>query len=140
MATIIKIIVYYILLYRTTYRYTYRLYHGVPVSKVQLRLATLLNIDSSCINYPIGPYYVDIVYVEDRIVLEYDGYYWHKGRNDRRRTNYILKHGWKMIRIKSNSKLPARSVLKQKLERARKGTIYQEIILDDWGEKKCTRG
>lgn len=114
--------------------YGYRILNGAPVSKKQLKIASLLGVETKHINYPIGPYYGDICFPKDKIVIEYDGYYWHKGKDDTERTKYILKEGWKIIRVKSNNMLPNSKVLRQKIERAKKGKTYQEIILKDWGE------
>lgn len=113
--------------------YGYILHHGVAVSKVQLKLAVLLGVSSEYINYPIGPYYADIAYPEDKIVIEYDGWHWHKNKDDYERTQYLLRRGWKVIKIKSNSKLPYRATVRQMIVRAKKGKRYQELVLKDWG-------
>lgn len=115
-------------------KYGYRIINGAPVSKKQLKIASLLGVPYSHINYSIGPYYGDICFPEDKIVIEYDGYYWHKGKDESERTKYIFSRGWKIIRVKSNNMLPNSKVLKQKIERAKKGKVYQEIILKDWGQ------
>lgn len=113
----------------------YKLYKGVPVSKVQLELARLLKIPRRNINYQIGYYYADIAYPQDKILIEYNGWFWHKGKSqqDARRTGYLLSQGWSLIIIKSNQQLPAIVVVKQALKRARQGHRYQEIVLPDWG-------
>lgn len=122
------------LLFSKRNKYGYRIINGAPVSNKQLKIAYLLNVETYQINYPIGPYYGDICYPEDKIVIEYDGYFWHKNKDDSERTQYILNNGWKIIRIKSNNMLPNSKVLRQKIVRARQGKTYQEIVLADWGK------
>lgn len=113
----------------------YCLYRGVPVSKVQLRIAERLKVPEQHINYPVGYYYADIAFPKDRIIIEYNGWHWHQKNvaHDQRRTGFLLDQGWNLIIIKSEVEVPTMAVLKQALYRARKGERYQEIVLRDWG-------
>jgi very-short-patch-repair endonuclease len=114
----------------------YRLYKGVPVSKVQMELARLLRVPKQNINYKVGYYYADIAYPKDKIIIEYNGWFWHSrnSQKDAARTGYLLQHGWSLIIIKSNQQLPAIAVVRQALKKARQGHRYQEIVLPDWGK------
>lgn len=48
----------------------------------------------------IGRYSVDFLLVAPRIALEIDGTYWHSNSDrDRRKSAYLTKHGWRVIRI-----------------------------------------
>lgn len=54
--------------------------------------------------YEIGPFVVDFALTEFNIVLECDGDYWHnlpkQIKKDRAKDAYLLKCGWKVLRIK----------------------------------------
>lgn len=47
---------------------------------------------------------VDIKISDLNLVIEYDGFYWHQGderkRVDRNKTELLIEHGWKVIRIR----------------------------------------
>ncbi|MFA5385574.1 MAG: DUF559 domain-containing protein [Eubacteriales bacterium] len=53
---------------------------------------------------PIGPYLVDIYLPEVNLVIECDGEYWHslpgRAEKDRERDQWLLEHGYKVIRLK----------------------------------------
>lgn len=61
-------------------------------------------------NVPEGNCLLDIVlYKGDvKIDIEYDGWYWHKDKQerDKRRNYYLLNRGYKIIRVRSNYALP----------------------------------
>jgi very-short-patch-repair endonuclease len=49
----------------------------------------------------IGPYRVDFIYKEERLVVEADGYRFHRPKKrfveDRRRTAYLIGHGYEVF-------------------------------------------
>ena len=47
-------------------------------------------------------YDVDIVIRDKKIIIEYDGYYWHKDNQvkDISKTKDLVKHGWTVIRVR----------------------------------------
>lgn len=51
--------------------------------------------------YPIGPYWADFAIPKYKLVIELDGYRYHKDRkdHDRRRDAYMYRQGWKVIRF-----------------------------------------
>jgi very-short-patch-repair endonuclease len=69
------------------------------------------------------------------IAVEYDSWYWHAGReeNDAQRDTEILAAGWRVLRVKSNTLLPARDQLDAAISRLLAGEHQVEIVLDDWG-------
>ena len=112
----------------------YSLYRGVPVSKVQLRLAERLRVPEKYINFKVGPYYIDVALPRYRIAIEYNGWFWHDSADKKQwcRTGYLLDKGWNIIIIKGRAEVPTMAILKQALYNARHGHRYQEVILSDW--------
>ena len=69
----------------------------------------------------------------DKIDVEYDGWYWHKDRvnADRRRNYKVLNLGYKVLRIKSKYKLPTKEQIIEAVDYLTKeGHHFKEIILD----------
>jgi very-short-patch-repair endonuclease len=54
-------------------------------------------------NYPIGPYKVDVAFPASKIVIEVDGWAFHSDQevfqNDRKRQNYLALMGWQVLRF-----------------------------------------
>jgi very-short-patch-repair endonuclease len=55
-------------------------------------------------NFPVGPYRVDFAFTSDaRVAVEVDGWAFHtdpdKFARDRRRQNYLVLHGWQVLRF-----------------------------------------
>ncbi|WP_225729706.1 MULTISPECIES: endonuclease domain-containing protein [unclassified Nocardia] len=91
--------------------------HGAPALRKQLREAALnaasdpeglfaralarrnLHLLS---NHPVGPYFGDFVDERSRTIIEIDGREFHSEssafRHDRRRQNWLLLHGWPVLR------------------------------------------
>ena len=91
-----------------------------PISKPQKALFDLLK---GCyqnymeLEYPCGPYSLDIMIDFDNIKIdvEYDGWFWHQNeKRDRRRDNYVKRKGYKILRVLSNKfdTLPSVELLK----------------------------
>jgi len=89
-------------------------------SKEQVQLYEKVKIfyPSAILNYPYQNYSIDIAIPELKIAIEFDGYYWHKGKEDadRKRQVQIEKGGWKFIRY---GKVPNNSELEKALEQKR---------------------
>lgn len=54
-------------------------------------------------NCPIGPYVVDFVFREHKVIVEIDGFAFHSDAEDfirdRTRQNYLILHGWQVLRF-----------------------------------------
>ena len=76
-------------------------------SKVELDLMNLLGIASATLPIPWGKSQfakVDGVYTNSKVVVEYDGYYWHKDKfaRDISKTKALLGAGYRVIRIRES--------------------------------------
>ena len=72
-------------------------------SKPQLLLFEIVKqlFPSAIINFPFLNYCLDIAIPEIKLVIEYDGYWFHQDQNkDLERQNIIENHGWKVIKYK----------------------------------------
>lgn len=84
--------------------------NGTQTSTMALKLHQLVEkiLNKKCEhNYNIGKKCVDIVCVELRIAVEYDGYYWHRKFQDttkleKRDERLLKKAGYKFLRIRSD--------------------------------------
>lgn len=107
---------------------------GARVSKIQRRLHQILGGE---LNKRVGRYNIDIALTLDGhdIAVEYDSWYWHKNqqKKDDIRTKKLLSLGWKVIRIKSNMKLPELDKIMDAIEQLKDGVNLIEIELTDWG-------
>ena len=54
-------------------------------------------------NYPAGPYSIDVAFRMQMVAIEVDGWAFHSDpeafNNDRRRQNYLILHGWQVLRF-----------------------------------------
>ena len=71
--------------------------------------------------------------------MEYDGWYWHNLNNqpekDKIRDNELLKHGYKILRIKAGRNIPNTEILLKTLENLiNSKSSYIEIVLPEWVE------
>lgn len=77
---------------------------------------------TSKINFPFLNYSLDIAIPEYKLVIEYDGGYWHQDKEkDLKRQKEIEKCGWKFIRYKGTLKediIPSLDLLRKDLETA----------------------
>lgn len=105
--------------------------NGQRASKPQRQLHEMLGGE---LNHPVKRYHLDIALVSERICIEYDCWYFHQNNKDHdvKRDAYLIKHGWRILRIKSGVKLPTREQLEVSLALLRSGETYTEIVLDDW--------
>jgi very-short-patch-repair endonuclease len=109
--------------------------HGVRVSKNQREIAELLK---GKLNYPVGRYKIDIALlnIDNPVAIEYDSWFWHalKEKSDTKRDNYLISHGWKVLRVKSNELIPSLTQLNAAIDVLLAGESFCEIILEDWGD------
>lgn len=109
--------------------------NGVPVSKPQRKIWTIIGGE---LNYKIGKFRADIVILTPiPICIEYDGYHWHKDKEDRdeSRIKSLIESGWRVLRIKAGNKIPSEGQIKTALDQLRNGQSYIEIVLNDWGKR-----
>lgn len=83
--------------------------------------------------------FLDIeVRINDILIdVEYDGWYWHRGKEDEdRRRNYaVMSDGYKVLRIRSARALPTNEELFQAIDYlATTNHCYKVIALSDWDE------
>ena len=109
--------------------------YGQKVSKAQRKLSKILG---GHLNFPFGRYNIDIALdVEgENIAIEYDAWYWHAHRlkEDESRDRILIKKGWKILRIKTNTQIPNLALIEKALQDIKSGKNRVEIILDDWGK------
>ena len=99
---------------------------NIPSSKPEMelckRLKDLFGKENCFPSYQVGPLSLDCLVVLDdiKIDFEYDGYYWHKGREnkDRARNGALMKEGYKIVRVKANNQdvLPSDSQIMSAVE------------------------
>ena len=90
-----------------------------PTSKAQISVYEMLvdiyGAENVAINKPFGELSLDCCLCIDGVDIdvEYDGWYWHKDRaeQDRRRNYYLMRRGFKILRIRSNYQLPTKQQL-----------------------------
>lgn len=114
--------------------------NGKPVSRQQRRVHEMFG---GVMNYQIGPFWVDIVSVKDRIAIEYDSHYWHKQNEevDERKNKELFDQGWKLLRVKSVWKVPELEHLERAVSVLKETPIsYVELVLDDWVQREKQYG
>ena len=121
--------------------------NGTPVSYSQNELKKMaddiLNVDGQHnVSLPFGDFrkiVPDITYEDFNLLVEYDGWRWHKDRlkDDQEKNEYLLNKGWNLLRVKSGHMLPDKKVLKQTIYHliTNPNINYKELVLSDWGEK-----
>lgn len=98
------------------------------------------------LNQQVKRWVIDIALNIDgvKIAVEYDGWYWHgaekEQEHDARRDKKIIAAGWRVLRVKSRTKLPTRKQLDTAINSLLNGDTYAEIILDDWGQGDVNGG
>lgn len=103
--------------------------NGQKVSRPQVAIHEMIGGE---LNYPLARYRIDVAFPDERIAVEYDGWFWHSEARDARRDRYLFRHGWKVLRIKSGLMVPSPEELGVALATLRDGERYAEIVLDDW--------
>lgn len=107
-----------------------------PTSKPQLKLSCiLLQMYGNCeIEVPCDKCSLDCVILIDnqKIDVEYDGWYWHQDTNrDRRRDNFVKSKGYKIFRVKGNHQdlMPTQEQIDIAISQLLNGKNYTEIIM-----------
>jgi very-short-patch-repair endonuclease len=107
--------------------------NGALVSKPQRKLNDMLLGD---LNYKENKYIIDIAIIRNsqKIAVEYDAQYWHKGREqaDYKRDKYLISKGWKILHIKSGKLLPTRKQIKKAINQLLTCKNIINVCLDDW--------
>lgn len=111
-----------------------------PISRPQEQLYNMVKnkyLDAK-LNYPFDDCSLDIfLYVDDiKIDIEYDGWYWHQNKQrDTRRDNYLIRKGFKILRIRSGELLPTADELFSAIDcLVNTEHHFKEIKLSDWKE------
>lgn len=111
--------------------------NGARVSQVQLELAKILNGE---VNLKVGDYYLDVALEigDAKIAVEYDAFYWHRQVRDmtifeQNRDAYLVRRGWRVIRVRSNTSLPTIDELNYAIDEVLNEQTVVEIVLNDWG-------
>lgn len=101
-----------------------------PVSKQQRAIAEMLGGE---LNHKVEKLFIDVVLLDKKIGIEYDSHYWHSMNedHDHKKTNILLNNGWKILRIKSDWKVPTEDELQIALKEL-ETKQYTELVLDDW--------
>lgn len=108
-----------------------------PESSVCDLLESIYGIDNCYRGYPVDRINMDcmINLGTDKIDVEYDGWYYHKDRQekDKRRNYFLIKQGYKVLRIKGNKKddIPTKEQIIEAIDCLVKGNqSYIEIKMD----------
>ena len=96
----------------------------VPTSQKQLdiynMLVQLYEEDSCILNYSYDRLNFDCLLIVKgiKIDVEYDGWYWHKDKQeeDKRRNYFLIKKGFKVLRIRSCKEMPTFSQIKEAVD------------------------
>lgn len=110
--------------------------NGVLTSFKALELHKIIEeiLESKCEhNYYIDTKCFDIVDLKNKIVIEYDEYYWHRiiqdtTKKEKTDTKLALQNGFKILRIRANNDLPTRSQIKKVLINHFKHNINEYTI------------
>lgn len=111
----------------------------VPTSKPEQIIINLLKEiygEENCHpGFPVGRLSLDCLLIinGNNIDLEYDGWYWHKNRQeeDKRRNYTLLNLGYKVLRIKSKCEIPTKEQIIEAIDTLiNEDKHYTEIILD----------
>lgn len=95
---------------------------SAPERKMVQMLIELFGEDSCIPGFPVDKINLDCLLTVNNIKIdvEYDGIYWHTGREDydRKRNHWLISQGYKVIRILENTKndLPSLERLKEEVD------------------------
>jgi len=91
------------------------------------------------LNYPVSRCNLDIaLFINNiKINIEYDCWYWHDPKKDRKRDEFLKSQGWKIFRIKSGHKIPSlEQIIEGIFKLVNTDRTFTQIVLDDWKEVK----
>lgn len=110
-----------------------------PSSKMEEGLNKLLieiyGLENCFPSFLVSPLTFDCLLIvnNQKIDVEYDGWYWHKNTEERdRKRNYkVMSLGYKVLRVKSKFELPTKEQIQKAVDYlVNQGHHYKEIILD----------
>tara|TARA_Y100000593_G_C4235360_1_gene299212 strand:- start:5 stop:988 length:984 start_codon:yes stop_codon:yes gene_type:complete len=109
--------------------------NGKLASDAQIKMARNIN---AIVNYKLSEgRYADAALPNDKIVIEYDSFFWHgdgqRRKQDRERNSKIKELGWKLLVIKSNWRIPSRERLEYHINKLKNGSDKSVMKLNDWG-------
>lgn len=110
--------------------------NNCPTSKMQEAVSDIVKDiygkEAVADNVQVGECILDILlsYKGDKIDIEYDGWYWHKNRQeqDKRRNYYLMDQGYKVLRIRSMEELPTKEQIRQGIDYLVKENHHLKII------------
>ncbi len=109
--------------------------NGAMVSKNQRLLCEMVGGELN--GERLGRFVIDVTKRIDgiKIAIEYDTWFIHGPSNasDLRKDRALLVAGWRVLRIRTNTKLPSLVELENAIERLVAGELWVDIELDDWG-------
>lgn len=113
---------------------------NTPTSKMEQEIVSMLEDiygQEKCFpSYLVAPLVFDCLLVFDennKIDIEYDGWYWHKDteERDKRRSYKVMSMGYKVLRIKSKLQMPTKEQIKRAIDYlVKENHHYKEIVLD----------
>lgn len=111
---------------------------SIPTSKAEQKTCDLLKGiygEESCVpGYPYSKLNFDcLLKINDiKIDVEYDGDFWHKNRKekDKRRDYFLIKNGFKVLRIKANNKIPTKEQIIEAIDCLVSDHSFYELKLD----------
>ena len=111
----------------------------ISTSSQQIEVFNLLKNDNYNVelNYPVSLCSLDVaLFINNiKINIEYDGWYWHNPKKDRKRDEFLKSQGWKIFRIKSSHKVPSLEQIKEGIFKlVNSDRSFTQIYLDDWNE------
>lgn len=114
--------------------------NGARLSGAQRMIHELVG---GILNYRESRYSIDVALLLPlhKIAIEYDCYYWHGNRQaaDRKKTDFLIGRGWKVLRIKTTEMLPSAQDVQDAIYALINGAQYQEVVLPDWGTGNAKR-
>ena len=105
---------------------------GIRISQVQVNLH---NMVGGSLNHKVAGYYADIALKKHKILIEYDGWYWHQHnqKRDKARLSRFLRAGWKVLAIKGNRSLPPKKEIVDSIDILKTTDQKQlTIVMDEW--------
>lgn len=110
--------------------------NGHLFSSQQKHIAEML---AGKINHKIGNSICDVVLQMEKVVVEYDSWFWHghKSQEDYERAMELIDQGWRVISVKANTELPTPEQIKECIDL---NVPYVELVLNDWGNGPIAQG
>lgn len=115
---------------------------NVPSSSIERYICDMLHQiygSENCLDgFAIGNVNLDCLLLvgDDKIDIEYDGWYWHKNRQekDKRRNYWLIGQGYRILRIRSNNEIPTKEQIMNGVDYLVKGNhhlCYIDLDIQD---------